>query len=362
MRQISIEHINGNEVLARAIFDINGRKLLNIGVSLSPGIVQKLYEKGISSVYVDDEFSEGIEINGVLCDETKEKAKLILSKEMQRLIKKKEINLSNVNNIVDSILDEVLSQDMDIIHVKDIRMQNEKIFAHSVNVCVMAIALATKLSLSVAKVKSIAAGALIHDLGKAFLPAEVLNKTEALTEPEIAQIRKHPFLGYNMVKDSNETSAVTKISILMHHENINGSGYPMGLAGDKIHYSARIITICNKFDSAVNDKMNKNILHMTDAIDYLVGASGYYFDKAMVDEFIKIIPVYSEGSIVLLSDGALAIVVKNNPVNLTRPVVRMFYNTKTKMKYNNANIIDLKYELSIKIIREIKNNVHDLIN
>jgi HD-GYP domain-containing protein (c-di-GMP phosphodiesterase class II) len=225
----------------------------------------------------------------------------------------------------------------------------------------MAIALATKLSMPVSKVKSIAMGALMHDLGKAFLPAEILNKTEPLTESETEQMKKHPLLGYNMVKDNNETSPITKISILMHHETLNGSGYPMGLSGDKIHYSARIITICNEFDTALNDKQNKNILHTTDAIEYLVGASGFYFDKAMVDEFIKIIPVYSEGSIVLLSNGILAIVVKNNPVSLTRPIVRMFYDPKTKIKYSSLEIIDLKDELSIKIAREIKTNVKDIM-
>ncbi|MDF2522340.1 MAG: rpfG1, partial [Clostridia bacterium] len=266
-----------------------------------------------------------------------------------------------INGIVDSILDEILSRKIDIINVKDIRMQDEQTFAHCVNVCVMAIALANKLSLPISKVKSIALGALMHDIGKAFISPALLNKTGELTESETAEIKMHPVLGYNIIKDNDEASATTKISILMHHEHFNGSGYPMGLAGDKIHYSARIITICDEYDYVINDTNSKNVLHTTDAVEYIIGASGHVFDKSMVDEFMKIIPIYTEGSIVLLSNGNIAIVVKNNPVNLTRPVVRVFYNPKTKTKYSTANIVDLRTELSVKILREIKVNLKEMM-
>lgn len=361
MRLVGIDQISGDETLGKAIFDIDGRKLLNAGVSLRPAIVQKLYEKGVSSVYIDDDISEGIETESLLCEETRTQAKMIVRDEMNRLAQKKTMDYSRLNNLVNSILDEILSRKIDIINVKDIRMQDEQTFAHCVNVCIMAIALATRLSLPVSKVKNIAMGAILHDIGKAFLPPELLNKTDPLTEPEMLEMKKHPVLGYNLIKDNQETPATTKVAVLMHHEHINGSGYPMHLTGDKIHYSARILTVCDEFDTAINDKKNERVLRTTDAVEYLIGASGHVFDKAIVDEFIKMIPVYNEGSIVLLSNGNLAIVVKNNPVNLTRPVVRMFYNPKTRTKYNKLNIIDLRKELSIKIIREIKTNVREII-
>ncbi|MCX7773323.1 MAG: HD-GYP domain-containing protein [Clostridia bacterium] len=361
MRLIGIDQIIGSEVLARPIFDLDGRKLLNAGVSLRPAIVQKLHEKGISSVYIEDELSEGIEVTGLLAEETKNRAKLIVREEMQRLAYKKDINFSNMNSVVDNILDEILSRRIDMVSVHDIRMQDEQIFAHSVNVCVMAIALATKLSLPISKIKSIAMGALMHDIGKALLPPGLVSKSDDLTPKELEELKKHPVLGYNIIKDNNEASATTKIAVLMHHEHINGSGYPMGLAGDKIHYSARILTICDEFDTAINDKQNKNALQTTDAVEYLIGASGHVFDKAMVDEFIKVIPIYAEGSIVLLSNGNFAIVIKNNPINLTRPIVRVFYNPKTKTRYDKTFVLDLREELSIKILREIKVNVNDIM-
>lgn len=362
MRLVSLDQINSTEVLGKAIFDVDGRKLLNSGVSLRPAIIQKLYEKGISSIYIDDDISEGIEVDCLLCEETKTHAKLIVREEMHRLSQKNTMDYSKLSGVVDTILDEILSRKIEMVNVKDIRMQDEQTFAHSVNVCVMSIALASKLSLTVPKIKSIAMGALLHDIGKALLSPSLLNKTDALTESEMTEMKKHPVIGYNLLKDNPDTPATTKVSVLMHHEHFNGNGYPMNLTSDKIHYSARILTVCDEFDTAINDKKNENVLRTTDAVEYLIGASGHVFDKSIVDEFIKMIPIYSEGSIVLLSNGIVAIVVKNNPVNLTRPVVRAFYNPKTKTKYNKLHIIDLRTELSIKILREIKSNINEIIN
>lgn len=361
MRLISLDQVGGDEILAKAIFDIDGRKLLNAGVSLRPAIVQKLYEKGVSSIFIDDDISEGIEVDNLLCEETRTQAKLIVRDEMNRLSRKKTFDYSRLNGIVNTILDEILSRKIDMINVKDIRMQDEQTFAHCVNVCIMSIALATRLSLPVSKVKNIAMGAILHDIGKALIPPELINKTDSLTDAEMVEMKKHPILGYNLIKDNQETPATTKVAVLMHHEHINGSGYPMNLSGDKIHYSARILTVCDEFDTAINDKKNDRVLRTTDAVEYLIGASGHVFDKTIVDEFIKMVPIYNEGSIVLLSNGSLAIVIKNNPVNLTRPVVRQFYNPKTKTKYNKVNIIDLRTELSVKILREIKTNLKDII-
>ena len=88
MRPVSIDQVSENDILARPIYDIEGRRLLNSGVSLRPSIVQKLHEKGISSVYIDDEISEGIEVEGILCEETRTRARLIVKEEMQRLSQK----------------------------------------------------------------------------------------------------------------------------------------------------------------------------------------------------------------------------------------------------------------------------------
>ena len=361
MRLVGIDQVKNGELLGKTLYDLDGRRLLSVGVGITPSILQKLHEKGITSVYIEDEFSEGIEINDIISDDTKNLAKNTVRDEMHRLSQKKEIDCSAVGKVVDNILDEILSQKTDLMSFKDIRLNSEKYFAHAVNVCVMATALGVKLSLPPMKVKSIALGAILHDMGKALLPASIYNKETPLTKAEEHEYKKHPILGYNIIKDSLDISATTKVAVLMHHENINGSGYPMGLGGDKIHYSAKVIAVCNAYDNSINDKKYKNVLQTTDAIEYLVGSSGHLFDKSIVDTFIHVIPVYVEGSIVLLSNGSFAIVVKNNPISLTRPVVRVLYNPKTKTRYSKDYQLDLGQELSIKIMREIVVDINEII-
>lgn len=359
MRRVSLDQIRDDEVLARPLYDIEGRRLLNAGAKLTPSIVQRLYEKGVTSVYIEDELSEDVEIHGLLTDETRNQAKLTIRNEMNRLASQGEIDYAAISRAVDKILDEMLSRNIDVLNANDIRTQDELIYAHSINVCIMSIALATKLSLPQTKIKNIAMGAIMHDIGKALIPKELINKKD-LTPEELAEVKKHPLLGYQAVKDLQEASATSKITILMHHEQINGNGYPMGLNGDYIHYSARIVSICDAFDIAINDGHFKNVYQTTDAVEYLIGASGHIFDKSLVETFINIVPIYPEGTIVLLSNGMFAIVVKNNPVYMTRPVVRPFYNPKTGIRYDRSYVIDLQSELSLKIIREININLKDI--
>lgn len=360
MRLVKLEQIQDDDILARPIFDIDGKRLLNSGVKLSSSIVQRLLEKGITNVYIEDELSEDVEIHGFLTDETRTQAKKTIRNEMNRLASKGEIDYSAISKVVDQIMDEMLSKKLDVLNASDIRTQDEMIYAHSINVCIMSIALATRLSLPPSKIKSIAMGAIMHDIGKALIPKELLSKKDP-TPAEQAEIRKHPILGYNVIKDLMEASATAKITILMHHEQINGSGYPMGLNGDYIHYSARIVSICDAFDLVVNDGLYRNVYQTTDAVEYLIGGAGHIFDRTLVDTFIKIVPIYPEGTIVLLSNGMFAIVVKNNPVYMTRPVVRPFYNPKTGIRYDRSYIIDLQFELSLKIIREINLNLRDIV-
>jgi len=247
MRRVSLKQVRDDDVLARPIYDIDGRRLLNVGVRLTPSIVGKLMEKGVSSVYIEDELSEDVEIHGVLTDETRNQAKMTIRNEMNRLSNRGEIDYGALKKSVEHIMDEMMSTRIDVLNANDIRTQDELVYAHSINVCIMAIALANKLSLPPAKVKSIAMGAMLHDIGKALIPKDLLNKKDP-TPAEQAEIKKHPLLGYQAIKDISEVSATSKITVLMHHEQVNGGGYPMGLNGDYIHYSARIVSICDAYD------------------------------------------------------------------------------------------------------------------
>lgn len=354
MRLVAIQDISGVEILAQPIYDIDGRKLLNQGIRLKPAYIERLYEKGIFSVYVDDAISEGIEIDESLCLETRIRAKQVVSQEMDRFARSKEIRVQELAKMVNELVDELLSSRNDLINLKDVRLQDEYLFAHSVNVCALSIMLASKVGYTKDKVKSIGLGALLHDFGKVIISPSLLQKESNLSPEEVLELKKHTLYGYNILKDDPTINSTVKIAVLMHHENLDSSGYPLGLSGDKIHYSARIVAICNLFDNIISDKKFKMALSTADAVEQLSCSVGTILDKSFTDDFLGMIPIFPKGTLVLLSNGLIGIVIENNSKSLTRPIVRLLYNPKNKTRYGKNYIVDLMKELSLKILREIR--------
>lgn len=360
MRLVSLEEVKGDEILAKSVIDISGRVLLSKGMRLRPSYLNKFQELGISFIYIEDRISEGIEIEDVLCDETRFKAKEILQNEAQRYMKAKSINTEDIQRIVSIILDETLSSKAELINLKDLKIKDEYTFSHSVNVCMLSIFLAIKAGLDRDKIQSLGTGCLLHDIGKILVPTETLQKPGKLTDDEFVEMKKHPVYGYEAIKNDLSISPTTKVVVLLHHERINGSGYPFGYKGDKIHEAAKICSICDVFDAMTSDRIYRKALSITSTVEFLYCTSGIYFEKSLVDVFLKYIPIYPLGTVVILNNGIIGIVFKINKNNLTRPVLRMLYNTKTKAKYTNY-VIDLMEELTLKIEGEVKMDIDQLI-
>ncbi len=360
MRLVSVNDLSGDEILARPIMDISGRRLLSQGVRFRLNYLNKLNEIGISSIYIEDEISEDIEVEDVLCDVTRLHAKQIVSEELTRFYKSKEIDTEKIQKTTGMIIEEVLSNKNDLINLRDIRIQDEYTFSHSVNVCILSTLLASKLGLPYDKIKSIGEAGLLHDFGKMLVPSEILNKPAKLTPEEFEEAKKHTIYGYNTLKGDPNIKPTVKVAVLMHHERLDGSGYPLGITGDKIHYSAKICAICDVFDAMTSCKIYRNALSISDAVEFLHSTAGIYFEKEYVDVFLKHIPIYPNGTLVLLNNGLIGIVIKNNKANLTRPVVRMLYNPKTKTRYGKDFVVDMMIDLTIKIEREIRMSTKEL--
>ncbi len=353
MRLVRLSEIKGDEIVAKPIIDIDERRLISQGARIKKSYINKLVEKGITSVYIEDDISEGVFIEDVLCDETRLKAKKVISEELSRYLNKREIDFSRIHKTVEVILDELLSKSIDLVSLKDLRLHDEYTFAHSVNVCILTVILATKLGYARDKINKIAIGAMLHDFGKILIPPEILNKKEPLSHSDLEEIQKHPMYAYSAFKDSTELSATSKVTILMHHELLDGTGYPLKIKDEKIHYSAKICAVCDVFDAMTSDKVYRNALNTSDAVEYLIAWAGKRYDRFFVEQFIQNIPIFPPGTIVCLSNGLMAIVIKNNPQNVLRPVIRMIYNPKTRTKYNKNYEVNLMEELSINIIKEI---------
>jgi HD-GYP domain-containing protein (c-di-GMP phosphodiesterase class II) len=362
MRAIEVHEITGKEVLAADVYDSLGRTLLNRGIHLKETYMNRLLDLGIDLIYVEDDISEGIIPEEMTFVSTKQEAKRLIRDEAERLISKNDVSIAHVYKIVDLIVNDILGNHKShILAVKDIRLKDENLFAHSLNVSIFAALICKKMDYTYDKICNTVTGCLLHDVGKLFLPKEINEKNYGKrTQAEREEYEKHPKVGYEMLLDNVEINPTSRVTILMHHERVDGSGFPEGRIGNKIHISARICSVCNVFDNMVNGYARNNLLNVSDAVEHLHSMSNIYYDEDIVHKFLKHIPIYPTGSMVLLNNGYLGIVAKNNLRNVLRPVVRVFFDFRNKVKVKYEEF-DLMKQASLKIERQIRGNVSQMI-
>ncbi|MFH1278406.1 MAG: HDOD domain-containing protein [Candidatus Eisenbacteria bacterium] len=163
---------------------------------------------------------------------------------------------------------------------------------HSDRVAIYAMAVANEMGIDEASDRpfgfrdQLRLGALLHDIGKVGIPDEILRKPSKLTIDEIRAVKEHPVLGAEIVRSSGSLDHIIP-GILLHHERLDGSGYPMGLVGDEIPLEARIIGIADVFDALTSGRPYRDGLAHGDAVDIISKGSGTEFDPEVVEALVR---------------------------------------------------------------------------
>ncbi|MBF0567273.1 MAG: HD domain-containing protein, partial [Nitrospirae bacterium] len=191
-----------------------------------------------------------------------------------------------VENVISSIID---TKGL-ITNLFTVNKHDYYVYTHSVNVSVFSVATAIALGIQAeGELFAIGMGSLLHDIGMSTIPPEVLHKPlQRLTDFEVGLLRGHVYEGLDIVKLYKGITPETLLPLLEHHENLMGTGYPVGLKGDKLHLSGRIISVTNTYDQLTTSRPGFNAISPFEALTYLRDHKDLY-DADILKEFITVL-------------------------------------------------------------------------
>lgn len=314
-----IEDLIGNEKLARVLTTWDYQVVLPEGAIIRVDYIDKLRELGIKEVCVceQEETNTSHILKSDIESSIKEKVKEILEKHTYMHNE----NLEELNRTANNIINSILEEDQVIERVFDIKQRSADIYEHSTSVCSMAILTALKMELPVENVHDIGVGCLLHDIGLRYQTNDFSNKNlDEMSKYEVSEYKKHPIYGYTILKEEDWLSSVGKDIILMHHERINGSGYP--LKSKDLSLECQIVSVCDAFDEMICGIGCRRI-KVHEAVEYLKFYKNKKFGAEVVDVFLSFTAVYPVGTHVLTNEGEVGVVVGQNKYFQDRPILRI---------------------------------------
>jgi HD-GYP domain-containing protein (c-di-GMP phosphodiesterase class II) len=341
MRYIDVSLLEPDMVLGRSLYGTNNERMLKKGQPIKLEYINRIKSLGFQGLYIKDGISDDLDIDDVVSQKIRMEA-LGRLKDLFIFDEKKdhkhfEETLANINQTVGNMVTEIDGNRNAMINMMDLKIYDEYTFYHCVNVSIIAVAIGCGLGLSHQDLTQLGLAGMLHDIGKQRIPKAILEKEDNLTDEEFKELKKHPAYGYRMMRDCNNISPQVYLSILQHHERIDGSGYPHGKKGDDISLFARIIGVADCYDAIISKRPYHDPILPSDAIEYIMGGSGFLFDPEVVRVFLRKVSAYPVSMCVMLSNGVPAMVVKNFEDANTRPLVKLL-----KGDIKNPTYINLK--------------------
>lgn len=278
-------------------------------------------------------------------DEVKRAAKICAkSKEavvsmFQEVRMGKAIDADQAQGLVEEISNSVMRNPGALISLARLKTADDYTYMHSVAVCALMIALARQLGLDDHETRQAGMAGLLHDLGKALMPPEILNKPGKLTDEEFAVMKTHPAEGHKLLLEGEGVSEIMKDVCLHHHEKVDGSGYPERLNGETMSLFAKMGAVCDVYDAVTSNRPYKAGWDPAESIKRMAEWQGH-FDPAVFQAFVKSLGIYPIGSLVRLHSGRLGVVVEQSEKSLLVPKVKVFFSTKSRA-YIKPELLDL---------------------
>ena len=347
VKGINIYELKPNMILAEDLI-LNGLTLVAKEIALNNSMIKKILEFYPSNtIYIYDDEVDQIESSSQnLRQQNLIQAENVLnhfSNNIDNFLNSIENNsepdLTEIRTMSKEILDNINDYGSILKSITNSRNIDEYLIRHCVNVALLSSMLGKWLNLPNKDITLLTYAAFLHDIGKTKINPTILNKASKLTKSEFEEIKKHPVYSYELIKRIPYLDKSVSLGILMHHERIDGSGYPLGLKEDKISTFAKIIGIADMFDAMTSDRVYSTKQNPFKVLEIMQHDCMGSLDYNYLTIFIKQMANYYTGEMVKLNNGSIGKIIKIDINNISKPLISI-----------DENFIDLSIEKNLFII------------
>jgi HD-GYP domain-containing protein (c-di-GMP phosphodiesterase class II) len=233
------------------------------------------------------------------------------------------VNINELRNIFYPLLEKAFECPDEVFFLSNYSKKEDYIYHHSVSIALMAAILASKLNNNLMDCFQISFSALLCDIGLTKIQSNILNKSDNLTKEDNDEIKKHATYSFRILSNIEGIPDDIKMVALQHNERLDGSGYPLGISGSKLHYYTKIIGVVDEFHSLVSDQYNNKKISPYKAVEVLTNEHFGKFDLSVINTLINCICNLEPGDYVKLSNGKIGEIVFIDPNYKTRPMVKV---------------------------------------
>jgi len=250
-------------------------------------------------------------------------ARGVLADSMAAVREGRPLQTTELVEIVDGVTASLFRDPLALPSITRLRQAHEHTYLHSVAVCGWMVALAQELQLSPEVVRDAGLAGLLHDIGKATLPVDLLDRHGRLTRDEEALVRDHAAQGFRIVREMADMPDIVLDVCQNHHERPDGAGYPQGLTGGEISIYAQMAAVCDFYDKVTNPPPGGEKWPSSQALDHLRDDRGGFSEK-VVKAFARVVGTFLPGALVRLRSDRLAVVLDETDRDPLHPMVAVF--------------------------------------
>lgn len=322
MRIRAVSKLIGGEILAEAILTREKEILIPKGTELKSEYIPLIQSLEIESLMLEDPYEDYEKPHFIIQEDSIKKYTESVRKLMEgHIYHENDKSLKIFEVIANDIVKEINSSTAEAI--LDMKERSSNLYEHTVMVTLLSVLVGKKLKLEEQRLYNLALGCLLHDIGLRYVTIPYEGRDLTAVEPaEMFEYKKHTILGYSALQDETWIPQISRKMILSHHENMEGTGFPMKQKYKETE--CRIIQACDAFDCYISGMECKRI-SVQEALDIMIGNAGKKYDKAVIDNLVSTVAKYPVGTTVKTNVEERGVVISQT-VDPENPII-MILNT-----------------------------------